>query len=100
MGWNELSIRRDPPLVEGVDGEYAYFVHSYYAEPDDDAAVRTTTDAGGPSASTVLGVAGNVFGTQFPARRRAGNRPELRPGLHGRLADRSSGRRGWRCPPD
>ena len=63
MGWNELAVRRDPPLVEGVDGEYAYFVHPYYAEPDDDAAVRTTTDAGGPSASTVLGEAGNAFGT-------------------------------------
>src|SRR6056297_2935198 len=36
MGWNELDVTRDHPLVAGVDGEYAYFVHSYYAAPDDD----------------------------------------------------------------
>jgi len=65
MGWNELAVRRDHPLVEGVDGEYAYFVHSYYAEPDDDAAVVATTDYGGGFASIVVNEAGNVFGTQF-----------------------------------
>ena len=65
MGWNELAVRRDHPLVEGVDGGYAYFVHSYYAEPDDDAAVVATTDYGGGFASIVVNEAGNVFGTQF-----------------------------------
>src|SRR6056297_4036206 len=39
MGWNELEVARDHPIVDGVDGEYAYFVHSYYAEPDDPDAV-------------------------------------------------------------
>jgi glutamine amidotransferase len=65
MGWNELAVERDHPLVEGVDGEYAYFVHSYYAEPDDGEAVVATTDYGGPFASIVANEAGNVFGTQF-----------------------------------
>jgi glutamine amidotransferase len=65
MGWNELSLRRDHPLVEGVDGEYAYFVHSYYADPDDEAAVVTTTEYGGDFASIVATEAGNVVGTQF-----------------------------------
>jgi len=46
MGWNELEVERDHPLVEGVDGEYAYFVHSYYAEPDDPDAVVATADYG------------------------------------------------------
>ena len=82
MGWNELDTRRDHPLVEGVDsvpsktpqadgtggsvdGEHAYFVHSYYAEPDDEAAVVATTDYGTEFASIVANERGNVFGTQF-----------------------------------
>jgi len=65
MGWNELSVERDHPLVEGVDGQYAYFVHSYYAEPDDPAAVVTTTDYDLEFPSVVANEAGNVFGTQF-----------------------------------
>ena len=65
MGWNELDVRRSHPLVEGVDGEYAYFVHSYYAVPDDDEAVVATTDYGEPFPSVVANEAGTVFGTQF-----------------------------------
>jgi len=65
MGWNELDVQRDHPLVEGVDGDYAYFVHSYYAVPDDDDAVVATTDYGTDFASIVASEAGNVFGTQF-----------------------------------
>ena len=65
MGWNELDVQRDHPLVEGVDGEYAYFVHSYYAVPDDEAAVVATTDYGTDFASIVANEEGNVFGTQF-----------------------------------
>jgi glutamine amidotransferase len=79
MGWNELSVERDHPLVSGVDGaparegagggsvdgEYAYFVHSYYAVPDDDEAVVATTDHGRTFPAVVANEAGNVFGTQF-----------------------------------
>ncbi|WP_262179376.1 imidazole glycerol phosphate synthase subunit HisH [Haloarcula laminariae] len=65
MGWNELDVQRDHPLVEGVDGEYAYFVHSYYAVPEDDEAVVATTDYGTDFASIVANEEGNVFGTQF-----------------------------------
>ncbi|MDT3434038.1 imidazole glycerol phosphate synthase subunit HisH [Haloarcula sp. 1CSR25-25] len=65
MGWNELDVTRDHPLVEGVDGEHAYFVHSYYAVPDDENATVATTDYGADFASVVANDAGNVFGTQF-----------------------------------
>jgi len=65
MGWNELDVQRDHPLVEGVDGEYAYFVHSYYADPDDSEAAVATTDYGTDFASVVANDRGNVFGTQF-----------------------------------
>mgnify|MGYP000560229323 CR=1 FL=1 len=65
MGWNELAVERDHPVLDGVDGEYAYFVHSYYAQPDDDRAVAATTAYGEQFASVVANEAGNVVGTQF-----------------------------------
>jgi glutamine amidotransferase len=65
MGWNTLDVQRDHPLVQGIDGEHAYFVHSYYAIPDDDAAVVATTDYGTDFASIVANERGTVFGTQF-----------------------------------
>jgi len=65
MGWNELDVKRDHPLVDGVDGEYAYFVHSYYAEPENAENVVATTEYEIEFASIVANEAGNVFGTQF-----------------------------------
>lgn len=35
IGWNELSLVRDHPVLAGLDGEAFYFVHSYYPEPED-----------------------------------------------------------------
>jgi len=35
MGWNQVRIRKQHPLLQGVpDESYFYFVHSYYAVPD------------------------------------------------------------------
>jgi glutamine amidotransferase len=65
MGWNRLQVEREHPLVAGVDGEYAYFVHSYYADPDDGAATVATTDYGVSFPSIVADESGTVFGTQF-----------------------------------
>jgi glutamine amidotransferase len=74
MGWNNLQVQRDHPIATGIDGdpsggsidgEYAYFVHSYYADPADEATVVATTDYGVEFPSIVANEAGNVFGTQF-----------------------------------
>ncbi|AGB38023.1 imidazole glycerol phosphate synthase subunit HisH [Natronococcus occultus] len=65
MGWNELSVERDHPLVEGVDGRYAYFVHSYYAVPEDEDATVATTDYEREFPAIVANEDGTVFGTQF-----------------------------------
>ena len=65
MGWNQLEIERDHPLVAGVDGEYAYFVHSYYAEPKNQNATVATTDYGVRFPSIIADDSGTVFGTQF-----------------------------------
>ena len=65
MGWNELDVQREHPLVEGVDGEFAYFVHSYYADPDDDHVVVATSDYGIDFPAVIANDEGTVFGTQF-----------------------------------
>lgn len=47
MGWNQLEIRRRPPLLEGIgDGTYVYFVHSYYVVPRQSDVIATETDYG------------------------------------------------------
>ena len=65
MGWNELDVQREHPLVEGVDGQYAYFVHSYYAAPDDVNTVVASTDYGVDFPSVIANEDGTIFGTQF-----------------------------------
>ncbi|ERG96265.1 imidazole glycerol phosphate synthase subunit HisH [Haloquadratum walsbyi] len=65
MGWNELSITREHPLVDGVDGQYAYFVHSYYADPNNTDAVVATADYGDTFPAVIADESGSVFGTQF-----------------------------------
>ncbi len=65
MGWNQLTVQSDHPIAAGIDGEYAYFVHSYYAQPDDPSAVVTTTEYGTTFPSLIADETGTVFGTQF-----------------------------------
>lgn len=64
MGWNELFIERDHPIIDGIDdGDYAYFVHSYGS----DVATHTVAscDYGFDFAAIATNEAGNVMGTQF-----------------------------------
>lgn len=35
IGWNEMTVVREHPILEGLNGESFYFVHSYYPRPDD-----------------------------------------------------------------
>lgn len=64
IGWNQLHIRRQSPLLAGVaDGSYAYFVHSYYVVPEDDAVVVATTDYGFHYATAVERA--SLLGVQF-----------------------------------
>ena len=42
MGWNNLKIKQDHPLFEGIpDNSFVYFVHSYYVDtaPENTLAV-------------------------------------------------------------
>lgn len=68
MGWNGLSIRREHPLLAGLDdGEQAYFVHSY-AVPVGDWTLATA-DYGGAFSAVIAH--GNFHGMQFHPERSA-----------------------------
>ena len=54
MGWNTLRVRKPSPLLEGLEAEPSvYFVHSYYARPDDPADVVAESDYPRPFAAMV-----------------------------------------------
>ncbi|MDP9457313.1 MAG: imidazole glycerol phosphate synthase subunit HisH [Actinobacteria bacterium] len=46
MGWNELSVARPHPVLDGLDGEDFYFVHSYYPVPEEPSDVLGTSEYG------------------------------------------------------
>lgn len=63
MGWNALAFTRESKLFSKIsNGDYVYFVHSYYACECDDAVIATA-EYGAPLTAAVE--KGNVFGCQF-----------------------------------
>jgi glutamine amidotransferase len=64
MGWNTLHLTRPNPLLEGVpERAWAYFVHSFYPQPDDESIVVARTEYG--ISFPVVVARDNIFGTQF-----------------------------------
>ncbi|RAP29555.1 hypothetical protein C2W64_03203 [Brevibacillus laterosporus] len=65
MGWNELSLsNHQHPLMEGLmEGEYAYFVHSYYVQVQNHNHLLATTDYHHDVAAIVS--SGKIAGMQF-----------------------------------
>ena len=63
IGWNALKItKKDCPLWKYIDeGDYVYFVHSYFAELSD--ATASSSEYGIEFTAAVS--KGNVFGCQF-----------------------------------
>jgi glutamine amidotransferase len=54
MGWNRIEKKKDTPFLEGVpNGEYVYFVHSYFVVPQDESLTATTTPYGVSFASSI-----------------------------------------------
>ena len=46
IGWNEISVVSDHPVLDGLDGEAFYFVHSYYPVPSEKGDLIGETDYG------------------------------------------------------
>ena len=64
MGWNQLEFDKPSPLLQDIaQGDYVYFVHSFYPQPTDASIVATRTDYGRNFASSIW--KDNVYATQF-----------------------------------
>lgn len=64
IGWNDVQINRDTPLLAGIaSGTYFYFVHSYYVSPQI-ADVSLASTSYGRKFTSIAGN-GRVFGVQF-----------------------------------
>lgn len=76
MGWNQLAIRRRPPILGDMpSGTHVYFVHSYHVVPTDECVIATTTDYGGPFCSMIW--RDNLFATQFHPEKSQGQGLEI-----------------------
>ena len=64
MGWNQVSVRKSSALLARVKNlSYFYFVHSYYANPEDKALILGETDYGVKFPSVLA--RGTVSAVQF-----------------------------------
>ena len=64
MGWNSLEIQRDDPIFKYFNnGEYVYYVHSFYGRNCAESTLATSRY--GNVAVTGVVRSGRVYGTQF-----------------------------------
>lgn len=64
IGWNSLKVKEGAALFRGLPEEpYVYFVHSYYLQAEEEAAVAATTQYGVTIHASVEKE--NVFACQF-----------------------------------
>jgi imidazole glycerol-phosphate synthase subunit HisH len=71
IGWNQIFLNRrsieswdGTPLEHVANGDFMYFVHSYYACPVSDHHILSITDYGGVQYCSSV-VKDNLFATQF-----------------------------------
>jgi glutamine amidotransferase len=66
MGWNQLTFTQPHhPLWRGIEPQaWVYFVHSYYADPEDGAVVAATTTHGQQTVTAAV-AQGRVMAMQY-----------------------------------
>ena len=63
-GWNQIELQIPDPLFCGINsGDYVYFNHSFYCQPEDDPDIAAWTSHGLTYACAVQ--SHNLFGVQF-----------------------------------
>ena len=63
IGWNAIKFKKNSPLFKYInDGDFVYFVHSYYAENCQDSVIATAEYGKELTAAVAKD---NVFGCQF-----------------------------------
>ena len=64
MGWNEISLAREHPMLAGLgDTPHVYFTHSYVFRTAQNTHTAATAQYGRPLVAAVA--RDNIFGTQF-----------------------------------
>ncbi|MBR6288417.1 MAG: imidazole glycerol phosphate synthase subunit HisH [Acholeplasmatales bacterium] len=63
MGWNQVHVTKNNPLLNGIDGKDLYFVHSYYVTKNVENTIAYTEYANVKYTCAVQ--KGNLFATQF-----------------------------------
>ena len=64
MGWNQVHQQFDHPLWHNIaQHSRFYFVHSYYARPDDSSVTAATSDYPNPFSCALS--QDNIFAVQF-----------------------------------
>ncbi len=63
MGWNNLQLATAHPVMQGLDGAHAYFVHGFAVQPSVVGDVVATTDYGRRVVAAMA--RDNICGTQF-----------------------------------
>jgi imidazole glycerol-phosphate synthase subunit HisH len=64
MGWNTVEKERETLMLQGIEnGDFFYFVHSYYVVPDETQCISTFTSYGKRFVSSIWKE--NIFATQF-----------------------------------
>jgi imidazole glycerol-phosphate synthase subunit HisH len=63
MGWNKLEFVKSSPLLDGLEEDYVYFVHSYYVSAENSEALLAKANYH-EEVSAVVGK-DNIFGMQF-----------------------------------
>jgi imidazole glycerol-phosphate synthase subunit HisH len=63
MGWNKLEFVNSSPLLEGLEEDYVYFVHSYYVSAENSEVLLAKANYH-EEVSAVVG-RDNIFGMQF-----------------------------------
>ena len=77
IGWNDVNFKPDPLFAGVATDATFYFVHSYYAVPEDDTHVVARTDYAGASFPCIV-QEGSVVGTQFHPEYWTGEHPDGR----------------------
>lgn len=63
IGWNNVNIKKNDDLCEGLNNPHFYFLHSYYVNPQLAECVQGTTNYGIDFPSIIKNK--NILGTQF-----------------------------------
>ena len=65
MGWNNISLKQQSPLFNGIDdGSFVYFVHSYYCAAENESDVAASCRYGDVEFCASLW-RDNIMATQF-----------------------------------